>query len=244
MPWTLECIEGPSSSRKSELKPGVSVSVGQASGVTQVFPEDQMMSPLHFTVAVMGGTVRLQNMSRIGTELNGHRTEVAVLQAGDRIKAGQTVFVVHAPALSPYPAQLRIGGWGFEIIPEGWQQDEGFGFHLSGSDVFKSNITAVEEPLMSAGTLASYVQTQVELARAQIAGMSFENPVPLKVPGSGEALMLAITIPQASGLRVIQRQVYALSSGIVGIFTATVLESEPHRGTIDAVIAGLSYFQG
>jgi len=203
------------------------------------------MAPVHFTISLSGGVVRLQDLSETGgTEVNGQPAATAVLQDGDRIKAGQTVFTVRAPAAFPYPAQLRIGGWGFEVIPEGWKVVGGLGFHFTSPHSFKANITTVEEPLPVGQTLQSYTKTQMELARAKISGITFEGPVATKLPGSDEALTLALSIPQDSGLRVLQRQIYALSSGIVGIFTATILESEPHRDTLDAVIGGLSYFQG
>lgn len=247
MPWHFEIEEGPTSSRTFELKPGVNVTVGRVSGVTEVCEDDPSMAPVHFAVSLAGGLVRLQNLCQAtGTEVNGQRTEAAVLKSGDRVKAGRTTFVVRAPATSPYPARLRIGGWGFEFIPEGWQVIECVGFHLAVDNEkrFRATITAVEEPLPVAQTLSSYVEKQITLARGQITGISFDGPVPVVLRGSDEALSLAITVPLQNEWPVMQRQVYAHSPGIVGVFTATVSESEPHGDTLNTVIEGLSYFQG
>jgi hypothetical protein len=244
MPWHLETLEGLTPYRKLLLRSGVTVTVGRAEGVTQVFADDQSMSPVHLAIGLAGGRVRLQNLSQTGgTEVNGQPTETAALQDGDLIKAGQTIFVVRAPPPSPYPAQLRIGGWGFECVPQGWEFLEGLGFHFL-DDLFRANITAVEEPLPMGQTLRSYTETQIELARGGVAGISLDRAAPLSIPGSGEAFELGIIIPTNNGMRVLQRQVYALASEIVGVFTATVSELKPHQNTLNAIINGLSYFQG
>jgi hypothetical protein len=246
MPWYLKVVDGDSQDLRVQLKPSHTVTIGRTNA-TATFQEDDSMSSVHFAVNLVGGVVRLQNLSQAnGTEVNGQLAEAAVLQAGDQIKAGRTTFIVHPPAPSPYPAPHRIGGWGFESIPEGWQAIEGVGLHfvVNNEERFRATITAVEEPLPAAQTLLSYIETQINLAQGRIAGISVVGPVPVAMRGSDEASSLSITVAVLDKPQVIQRQVYALSSGIVGIFTATVLESEPHRDTIDTLIAGLSYFHG
>jgi len=202
------------------------------------------MSGVHFAVSVAAGSLRLQNLSgTVGTDVNGQSAESRILQSGDLIKAGQTVFGVIAPAASPYTAQVHIGGWGFDVIPEGWHQMGDLGFRLFEAASFKANITAVEEPLQPGQTLSSYVETQMMLARGQVTGISVNGPIPAIMRGADEAFELEITIVR-DDTRFIQRQIYAVHSGIVGIFTATVSEAEPHLDSVNAVIAGLSYFQG
>ena len=245
MPWSLRVEEGPEQGRTVTLHPGQTVTVGRTNEASTQFGADSSMSTLHFAIGVVAGSLRFQNLSEAnGTEVNGKRTEAAVLQPMDQIRAGQTLFGVIAPLASPYPAQIRIGGWGFEVVPQEWEPVEGLGCHFVNADSFKANISATEEPLQADQTLSSYVETQMELACGQISGLSLEGPLPMNVTGAEEALALRIVIAPQAELRVIQRQIYALSSGIVGVFTATVSESEPHQETLDGVIGGLSSYQG
>src|SRR5215469_2028408 len=108
MPPYLEIIAGPAKGRKLEIPVGKVVTVGRTDRSTVSFVEDQWMSGLHFAIALRNGTLHLSNLSKTnGTELNGQRAESAALKAGDKIKAGQTVFSVVGPAAGPFPAQFR-----------------------------------------------------------------------------------------------------------------------------------------
>jgi hypothetical protein len=242
MPWYLEIPEEPLS--KFRLIPGVTITVGRSPGVTNIFPTDSQMSPVHFAIGLTGGKVRLQNFGDPNrTEVNGQQCESAALVAGDRIKAGNTVFVLRPPAESPYAAKVRIGGWGVDSLPQGWEQVEDVGFHLLGADRFTSTITAGEEPLPAGQTLASYLETQLVMLRAKIPNVLVHGPAALEIPGSEEAHSVHLTFPPQGQVIVSQRQIYALSSGIVGVLTATFSESILLDETLESVLNGLSYFQ-
>src|ERR1700749_3059920 len=117
MPWTLE-----NPSQKIELVPGRTVTIGRTPKAAICFPEDEWMSSLHFAISVSSGVLQMQNLSQTnGTLVNDQRPEAARLAPGDKITAGQSTFVVGGPKESPHPAKVRLGGWGFAEVPEGWQ---------------------------------------------------------------------------------------------------------------------------
>ena len=246
MPAFFEGLDGPAKGRRIELKPGQGITVGRGEATFTV-PEDQSMSPLHFHVGQQAGSLRLQNLSTAHpTQVNGAAVETAILQPGDKIQAGQTVFLVHGPAPSPFPAQVRLGGWGFEFVPAGWDTVEGAGFRLSSDLSFGATMTAVEEPLPAGQTLAEYMQTQLSLMRSQIPGVTAQDPAETKIRGAEQAVRLVVITPGPNGLQVISRQIYALSGGTVGIFTATLLDRQQSalQDPLSRTEQGLSYFQG
>ena len=200
MPWTIETSVAPL--RKIALQPGQSLTLGRSDQADVAFPEDPQMSAVHLTIGVTGGSARLQNLSKPnGTEINGRPCETAVLQAGDQIKAGQTTVIVRGPEPSPFPAQVRLGGWGFEFVPAGWDAVEGAGFRLSSDPSFGATMTAVEEPLPAGQTLAGYMQTQLSLMRSQIPGVTAQDPAETKIRGAEQAVRLVVITPGPNGIQ-------------------------------------------
>ena len=247
MPWYLETVEGPETRRRIALKPGNTITVGRADAAMITFPNDGSMSGLHFAVSLAGGTPQMQNLSNAShTEVNGAPIASSTLRPGDRIKAGNTVFVVVGPAPYPYPAKVRFGGWGFEFVPKDWQPAESVGFVMTSDPAFRASITAVEEPLAEGQTLWDYVDAQKQLARQHLVGATLVGPTPAEIRGAEEALALTITSPLAASGSVIQRQVYAASDGVAGVFTITMLSSQSEKlsHVVSLVERGLSYFQG
>ncbi len=246
MPLHVEVVEGPTKGRKIEVPIGKAVTVGRTSKSMQSFPEDDCMSGLHFAIGLANGLLRLTNLSKTnGTEVNGQKLDSIFLKPGDQIKAGQTIFSVIGPPPSPYPVQLRIGGWGFEALPEGWEAVEGSGFRHSIATPFRPNMSAVEEQLPKGQTLADYVKLQMDLARKYIEGVELSDPVEAKIKGAEQAMGLTIRTPVREKGIAIQHQVYAVHAGIVGVFTATALESQAQilRQGLGAVLKGISFFQ-
>src|SRR5580704_14544852 len=124
----LEVIEGPEMGRRVKLREGDTISFGRTANAMTIFPEDPGMSALHFVLGLGSGALRMQNLSQTnGTAVNGARVESAELKSGDTIRAGNTVFTIIGPPENPYPAQVRVGGWGFNIVPEGWKPMESVG---------------------------------------------------------------------------------------------------------------------
>jgi hypothetical protein len=241
----LEVTEGTSKGRKIELKVGQAVTVGRSSAIA-AFPEDSHMSDLHLVIAFSNGSVKLKNLSKTnGTLVNGELVDTSLLKEGDRVQAGSTFFTVVMPPASPYPAQFRAGGWGFEMVPAGWDAVEGFGLRLAGQPRFKASVSAVEEPLPEGQTFAAYVETQVTLARGRFPKIEVQGPSPVEVRGASEARAITILTPAPDGERIMQRQLYALAAGVAGVFTATFLESQVSevRNAIAEILRGVSYHQ-
>jgi len=246
MPLHLEIIEGPARGRKLDVPIGKAITIGRTNRSIVSIAEDEWLSGLHFAVALRNGTLYLSNLSKTnGTELNGERTESAALKPGDKVKAGQTVFCVTAPLAGPFPAQFRIGGWAFEHLPDGWQFVEGVGFKHPVQEPFRPNMSAVEEALPQGHTLNTYVDLQAQLGRQHIPGAEFKGPVEVKVRGAGEALALSLTAPVQDKGPAMQNQIYARHNNVVGVFTATALESQAQllRDAMKTILKGMSFHQ-
>jgi len=223
----LEIIEGPEIGRRVTLREGSTVSLGRAEVAMQKFPEDPAMSALHFVVSLNSGTLRMQNHSQTnGTLVNGTRVESAALQASDTIAAGGTVFRVIGPPPNPYPAQVRVGGWGFNIVPDGWKPLDGVGLHHDGSSEFHASANAVEESLPDGKTLREYVGLQAEAAKSLLTSAEIQGPADARMGGSEEALLLTVSSDARDGQRVTQRQIYARSGDVVGVLTLSGLAAE------------------
>lgn len=246
MPSYLEAVEGPAKGRKVELRLGGTITIGRTNRSMVSFAEDECMSGLHMAVGLSNGTVRVQNMSKTnGTLVNGVPIEAVAVQPGDQIKTGDTTFVVVGPAPSPFPVRMRVGGWGFETFPDGWQPTEGFGFRYPVSEPFRPSISAVEEKLPKDQTLPVYIQVQIDLAKKHIANVELKEPVETKIKGSDEAKALSLTALVEGKGQVMQHQIYALHNGVVGVLTASALDTQAQllRDALGQMIPGLSYTQ-
>lgn len=246
MPAHLEVTEGPAKGQKISVPVGKTVTLGRTSRAMVSFPEDDCMSGLHVAVGLRNGSLHLQNMSQSnGTEVNGIRVDTLTLRPGDTVKAGDTIFTVRGAGASPYEAKLRVGGWAFEFLPPDWQPVEGFGFRYPISEPFRPSISAVEEPLPKDHDLPAYVALQIELANKHIKGVYLKAPVPAKVKGAEEAIALSLTAPVENKGPAVQYQIYAAHEGIVGVLTATTLESQAQlmRPALSVILPGLSFFQ-
>jgi pSer/pThr/pTyr-binding forkhead associated (FHA) protein len=219
----LEIIEGPQSGRRVKVKEGETVSMGRTDRAMTIFAEDPGMSSVHFVVSLSAGALRIENLSQTnGTEVNGARVESAVLKSGDKIRAGATVFAVIAPPASPYPAQVRVGGWGFNVIPDGWKAMEGVGLIHEAEAEFRASAAGLEDSL-TASTLRGYIEVQLQVAKSQLKSLEFHGPVEARMEGSDEALLLTVSSDAKEGVRVTQRQIYARSGDVVGILTLSGL---------------------
>jgi hypothetical protein len=109
----LEIRSGPNAGVKIPLSAGTPLRVGRNPKADQAFPDDKVMSGLHFAVEYGEKGCRLVDLqSSNGTFLNGGRVTEAVLANGDEIRAGNTVFVVRMmrddslSAAPPRPAPM------------------------------------------------------------------------------------------------------------------------------------------
>jgi Domain of unknown function (DUF4123)/FHA domain len=91
----LETKSGPSVGKRCMVVAGQAIRVGRTSRSDFVLPEDEHMSGVHFEIELEESACRVTDLnSRNGTLLNGQRITVAVIQNGDTITAGETVFQV------------------------------------------------------------------------------------------------------------------------------------------------------
>jgi hypothetical protein len=246
MPVHLEITAGPAKGRKLPLEIGKTVSVGRNGAKSMIaLPEDEYLSGQHFTVGLRNGNVLLCNLSKVNpTEMNGAQVQSAVLKPGDSFKAGQNVFSV-VGADNPYPAEFRVGGWGFQTIPQGWNPKPGSGLRHSEPEPFCANIIVAEEPLPKDFDLKKYVDLQVSLGRQHLKEAKINDAKQVKVKGADDALAINIQARAEKG-PALQCQIYAAHNGVVGVMTATALESQTLllRSVFNQVLPGLTFFQG
>jgi hypothetical protein len=220
----LEICDGPEKGRRVTLRDGATVSLGRTETAMHQFPEDPAMSSLHFVLSLSAGVLRMHNHSQTnGTMINRARVESTVVHPGDTIAAGGTIFRVIGPPPNPYPAQLRVGGWGFNIIPEGWKPMEGVGLIHQGGAEFRASAACLEEPWPEAKTLRGYIELQLKVAKSRLKAPEFQGPADARMNGAEEALLLTVSSDASDGLRIAQRQIYARSGNIVGILTMSGL---------------------
>jgi pSer/pThr/pTyr-binding forkhead associated (FHA) protein len=105
MQIVLEIRSGSNAGTKLPLAQGQPLRVGRTDKADQSFPDDKLMSSLHFAVDFGEKGCRLLDLhSSNGTFLNGARVKEATLANGDEIRAGNTVFVIRMLPDEPLPA--------------------------------------------------------------------------------------------------------------------------------------------
>jgi pSer/pThr/pTyr-binding forkhead associated (FHA) protein len=93
----LEILEGPEGPGKIPLMDGRLLRIGRSEQADISRPLDRQMSSMHFSIVLNGSYCELCDLdSTRGTQVNGQSVGRTLLQNGDRVVAGQTVFVLHA----------------------------------------------------------------------------------------------------------------------------------------------------
>lgn len=110
----LEIRSGADAGSKVPVSPGRPLRFGRAEKADHAFPDDKLMSSLHFALEQTEKGCRLLDLnSSNGTFLNGARVKEATLANGDEIRAGNTVFIVRMlrdevlPAATPGVARSQ-----------------------------------------------------------------------------------------------------------------------------------------
>jgi pSer/pThr/pTyr-binding forkhead associated (FHA) protein len=104
----LELRSGPNAGSKLPLAPGQALRIGRHPKADHPFPDDKLMSGLHFAIDYGEKGCRLLDLqSSNGTFLNGARVKEATLASGDEIRAGNTVFVIRMLPDEALPAESR-----------------------------------------------------------------------------------------------------------------------------------------
>jgi len=98
----LEAIEGPAKGRQFHLRVGRVYQVGRMEQAEIVMAEDQAISWRHLELEFDGQTCFLRDLgSTNGTRVNDKKVTEAVLHDGDRLRAGDTVFLVRIETAEP-----------------------------------------------------------------------------------------------------------------------------------------------
>src|SRR5712691_9372095 len=111
----LEIGTGALAGTKIPLKPGQPFRIGRTPKADHAFPDDKLMSGIHFAIECTEKGCRIRDLnSSNGTFLNGKKVAGATLQNGDEIVAGRTKFLVRiesekveAPAPPPRATAQR-----------------------------------------------------------------------------------------------------------------------------------------
>jgi len=111
----LQVESGIRSGSRIALKPGRVSRIGRTAKADHSFPDDKLMSGIHFSIECTEKGCRLRDLnSSNGTFLNGKKVAEATLQNGDEIVAGRTKFLVRienekveAPAPPPRATAQR-----------------------------------------------------------------------------------------------------------------------------------------
>ena len=105
MKLILEAISGPLAGKKFEVPAGDMVRFGRTVKAERALREDSFLSSIHFAVGSdeAGWFIRDLGSSN-GTYLNGAKVEQSRLADGDQLRAGGTIFAVHAGDVPQTPA--------------------------------------------------------------------------------------------------------------------------------------------
>jgi hypothetical protein len=122
--------------------------------------------------------------------------------------------------------QTVIGSWSLPLIPPGWEFIPQVGARFTESQLFPSNVTAVEEPMAEEQDLASYAKNQVLLIQRFFPEAQVVGPQPAAFPESEEAQELMVSFNADDGRRVIQAQFYVRVGNMVGVLTFTTIQEE------------------
>ena len=95
MDLTLEIRTGDDAGRRFPVPPGSSLRVGRLLPAEIRLAADPMLSGEHFSIQCDEGGCCVKDLgSRFGTTVNGQKVIESLVQDGDEIRAGRTVFVV------------------------------------------------------------------------------------------------------------------------------------------------------
>ena len=105
MQVTLEITEGPSTGEQILLSAGQTLQIGRSDRADIQCGDDWEMSSVHFAVTCEeAGCIVRDLESTNGTFVNGQRVSATLIENGDLVKAGKTVFLIHvAEDLSASP---------------------------------------------------------------------------------------------------------------------------------------------
>jgi len=229
MAFSLELITGTGAGQKRNLAEGSALIVGRTEKAQFQIAGDPTLSGTHFEVKVASGKAMVRDVgSRSGTFVQGARIEGDVeLKAGDRVQAGQSVFLLDEIA--------AFGSWILETPPKDWDELPGQGYKERVESGPFSNIVFTEEAQDFDKALPKYVADQKLILRELRPEWLVGEGKPLSFAGAEEAMVLEIRVPADGGLAGEVRQLYVRTAKRFG--TATLTASE------QGMAAGLKAFE-
>jgi hypothetical protein len=200
------------------------------------------MSGLHFEIVSDGENVGLKNHSQTnGTQVNGRSANSVVVRPGDAIRAGGTLFVLLSTE-DTSAADLSFHNWRFAGAAADWQVVESQGLRFMGQTAAPVTVMAVEEPLPRNHDLEKYIDLQLLLFRERLPQAEAVKQE-ISVPGADASAALTVRTPLSDGRMALQKQIYVSAGKMVGIATATALETDAaavHQA-IDSVLRSAAY---
>jgi hypothetical protein len=111
-------------------------------------------------------------------------------------------------------------------VPNEWEVVPNFGLRRTGENVFPSTVVVTEEVLPDGVTLALYVANSVEIMRRLLPEPNIKGPDGFAFPEVEQAQRLEIAYKSMDERAVVQRQIYTLSAGQVGVVTFTTVAED------------------
>ena len=138
---------------------------------------------------------------------------------------------------------LKIGSWSLRTIPEGWEVVPNYGLRSAAENTFPSTVVLTEERLQEGMTLQGYVANSIEIMRRLLPEPIIKGPDSFTFPEVEAAQSLEIAYRSKDERSVVQRQIYTLSAGIVGIVTFTTVAEESSKvsGAFRTIGGGLRF---
>ncbi len=224
-------IEAPSVGRKLTIAAAQRISFGRNEAARVVIAEDTFLSSLHFVLDWDGHKCKLENHGRNGTMVNGEPADGVELQDGDRLRAGNTDFLVQLARPSGEAAgSLIVGGWSLAQIPPGWELMEGLGLRRPGEEP-RDNIVFTEDDLRDDLTLAGYVDAQRWGAAGHYEQDVVFEPSDIRPDfEADESISILFRPPLKIEATALQQQTYVRVGERIGIVTLTVFNREKPYG--------------
>ncbi len=224
-------IEAPSVGRKLTIAAAQRISFGRNEAARVVIEEDTFLSGIHFVLDWDGKTCKLENHGRNGTLVNGVLADGIELQDGNRLRAGNTEFLVQLARPSGEAAgSLIVGGWSLAQIPPGWELMEGLGLRRPGDEP-RDNIVFAEDDLRDDLTLAGYVDAQRWGAAGHYEQDVVFEPSDIRPDfEADESISILFRPPLKIEATALQQQTYVRVGEKIGIVTLTVFNREKPYG--------------
>lgn len=91
----MQILAGPETGRRIFLKSGQVASFGRTEWSDFAFPYDHRLADVHFSIETTDGAVTLLDLSQgPGVQIDGEKLATCQLRAGQKIKAGNMIFVI------------------------------------------------------------------------------------------------------------------------------------------------------